>query len=42
MAGQCVSCFLPHESHGYAGRESVEHTLAEMVEWFDRYVKNRI
>ena len=32
---------LPHESHGYAARESVEHTLAEMVEWFERYVKNR-
>ncbi|MCC6539396.1 MAG: S9 family peptidase [Bryobacterales bacterium] len=30
---------LPHESHGYAGRESVEHTLAEMIEWFDRHVK---
>jgi dipeptidyl aminopeptidase/acylaminoacyl peptidase len=30
---------LPHESHGYAARESVEHTLAEMVEWFDKYVK---
>lgn len=32
--------FLPHESHGYVGRESVEHTLAEMIEWFDRHVKN--
>jgi dipeptidyl aminopeptidase/acylaminoacyl peptidase len=30
---------LPHESHGYVARESVEHTLAEMIEWFDRYVK---
>jgi len=30
---------LPHESHSYAGRESVEHTIAEMIEWFDRYVK---
>ena len=27
---------LPHESHGYAARESVEHTLHEMVEWFER------
>ncbi|MFN0103971.1 MAG: prolyl oligopeptidase family serine peptidase [Bryobacteraceae bacterium] len=33
---------LPHESHGYAARESVQHTLAEMVEWFDRHVKNRL
>ncbi|CAN5827823.1 S9 family peptidase [soil metagenome] len=30
---------LPHESHGYAARESVMHTLAEMVEWMDRWVK---
>lgn len=30
---------LPHESHGYIARESVEHTLAEMLEWFDRWVK---
>lgn len=33
------SVVLPHESHGYAARESVLHTLAEMVEWMDRYVK---
>lgn len=32
--------FLPNESHGYVGRESVEHTLAEMIEWFDKHVKN--
>ena len=31
---------LPHESHGYRGRESIMHTLAEMVEWMDTYVKN--
>ncbi|MFO0881586.1 MAG: prolyl oligopeptidase family serine peptidase [Gemmataceae bacterium] len=31
---------LPHESHGYFARESVEHTLAEMVSWFDRHVKH--
>jgi dipeptidyl aminopeptidase/acylaminoacyl peptidase len=30
---------LPNESHGYRGRESVLHTLAEMIEWFDTYVK---
>lgn len=30
---------LPHESHAYLARESVEHTLCEMIEWFDRYVK---
>jgi dipeptidyl aminopeptidase/acylaminoacyl peptidase len=31
---------LPHEAHGYAGRESVEHVLYEMINWFDKYVKN--
>ncbi len=31
---------LPHESHGYSARESVEHTLYEMIAWFDKYVKN--
>lgn len=30
---------LPHESHGYMARESVEHTLWETVTWFDKYVK---
>ncbi len=30
---------LPYESHGYSARESVEHTLYEMVAWLDRYVK---
>jgi dipeptidyl aminopeptidase/acylaminoacyl peptidase len=30
---------LPYESHGYLARESVEHTLYEMLSWFDRYVK---
>ena len=33
--------YLPHESHGYAARESALHVLAEMFEWFDRYVKNK-
>ena len=31
---------LPHESHGYMARESIEHTLYEMMAWFDKYVKN--
>ncbi|QZH75598.1 MAG: prolyl oligopeptidase family serine peptidase [Erythrobacter sp.] len=30
---------LPYESHGYRGRESVLHTLAEMIDWFDVHVK---
>ena len=32
---------LPNESHGYSARESVLHVLAEMFDWFDKYVKNR-
>jgi len=32
---------LPHESHGYAARESILHVLAEMFEWFDVHVKGR-
>jgi dipeptidyl aminopeptidase/acylaminoacyl peptidase len=32
---------LPSESHAYRARESVLHVLAEMIEWADRYVKNR-
>jgi len=32
---------LPHESHGYRARESVLHVLAEMFEWFDKYVKKK-
>ena len=31
---------LPNEAHGYAARESVLHTLYEMVSWFDKHVKN--
>lgn len=32
---------LPYESHGYSARESVFHVLAEMIEWFNRYVKKK-
>jgi dipeptidyl aminopeptidase/acylaminoacyl peptidase len=31
---------LPAEAHGYRARESVGHTLWEMVRWLDTYVKN--
>ncbi|HWG39914.1 MAG TPA: prolyl oligopeptidase family serine peptidase [Candidatus Acidoferrales bacterium] len=30
----------PFEAHGYLARESTEHTLWEMVTWFDKWVKN--
>lgn len=32
---------LPHESHGYQGKESILHMLWEMDQWLDTYVKNR-
>ena len=31
---------LPLEAHGYSSRESTEHTLYEMINWFDKHVKN--
>jgi len=31
---------LPFEAHGYAGRETIEHVLYEMLNWFDKYVKH--
>ncbi|MGE5177748.1 MAG: alpha/beta hydrolase family protein, partial [Bacteroidota bacterium] len=31
---------LPLESHSYEAKESIEHTLWEMMNWFDRYVKD--
>jgi dipeptidyl aminopeptidase/acylaminoacyl peptidase len=31
---------LPYEGHGYVARESVDHTLYEMLNWFDQHVKN--
>jgi dipeptidyl aminopeptidase/acylaminoacyl peptidase len=31
---------LPNEAHGYRALESTKHTLWEMVEWMNRYVKN--
>ncbi len=33
--------FLPHESHGYAAKESILHTLWEMDTWLEKYVKNK-
>ncbi len=31
---------LPHESHGYAGRENILHMLQEQFGWLEKYVKN--
>ncbi len=32
-------CFLPYESHGYRGRQSVLHCLAEMANWLEQHCK---
>lgn len=39
QGGTARLVMLPHEGHGYAARESVEHVLAEMTAWLDQYVK---
>jgi dipeptidyl aminopeptidase/acylaminoacyl peptidase len=31
---------LPYEAHGYQARESVLHTVAEMLNWADQWAKN--
>ena len=31
---------LPHEAHGYAARESVMHTVAEMLNWANEWARN--
>jgi dipeptidyl aminopeptidase/acylaminoacyl peptidase len=31
---------LPYEAHGYLGLESTEHVQWEMINWFDKWVKN--
>jgi dipeptidyl aminopeptidase/acylaminoacyl peptidase len=31
---------LPNEAHGYAARESVLHTVAEMLNWSNEFAKN--
>ena len=31
---------LPHEPHWYTAMESNEQLVAEMIRWFDKYVKN--
>jgi dipeptidyl aminopeptidase/acylaminoacyl peptidase len=31
---------LPYEAHGYVARESVLHTVAEMLKWADEFAKN--
>jgi dipeptidyl aminopeptidase/acylaminoacyl peptidase len=41
FGGTARLVLLPDESHGYSARESILDVLAEMFEWFDKYVKNK-
>ena len=31
--------FLPHEAHGYRGKETIEHVLWEKSQWLNKYLK---
>jgi len=37
-AGTARLVMLPFESHGYRGRESILHVLAESIDWMNTYV----
>ncbi|HMQ48450.1 MAG TPA: prolyl oligopeptidase family serine peptidase [Saprospiraceae bacterium] len=39
LGGTTRLVMLPHESHGYRARESILHTLWEMDQWLEKYVK---
>jgi dipeptidyl aminopeptidase/acylaminoacyl peptidase len=41
LGGTARLVMLPHESHGYAARESVMHMLWETDQWLEQYVKNK-
>jgi dipeptidyl aminopeptidase/acylaminoacyl peptidase len=40
LGGTARLVMLPFEAHGYRAKETTEHVLYEMVNWFDKYVKN--
>lgn len=40
LGGTTRLVMLPFEPHWYTAQESNEHVAAEMLTWFDRYVKN--
>jgi len=39
--GTAKLVILPYEGHSYRARRSGLHVLAEMIEWFDRFVKEK-
>ena len=40
LGGTARLVMLPFEAHGYRAKETTEHVLYEMVNWFDKYVKH--
>ena len=40
-SGTAKLVVLPYEGHAYRARRSGLHVLAEMIEWFDRFVKDK-
>jgi dipeptidyl aminopeptidase/acylaminoacyl peptidase len=38
LGGTARLVLLPHEAHGYVARESVEHVVAETIDWVERHV----
>ncbi|CAN5350697.1 S9 family peptidase [soil metagenome] len=40
LGGTARLVMLPLEAHGYRAKETTEHVLYEMTNWFDKYVKN--
>ncbi|MCF7857950.1 MAG: prolyl oligopeptidase family serine peptidase [Candidatus Cloacimonetes bacterium] len=40
-SGTAKLVIMPFEGHSYRARESGLHVLAEMIEWFDKFVKNK-
>ncbi|MEJ1962118.1 MAG: prolyl oligopeptidase family serine peptidase [Gammaproteobacteria bacterium] len=41
LGGTARLVVLPHEDHIYLSRESVLHSVAEMFDWFDRFLKEQ-
>ena len=40
LGGTVKLVMLPHESHGYAARESLLHMLHEQTEWLNTYIRD--
>jgi dipeptidyl aminopeptidase/acylaminoacyl peptidase len=41
LGGTARLVILPFESHDYAARENILHTLWETDQWLEKYVKNK-